>query len=294
LLIALAACTGDDGNGSAEDCTGPMEATLQDPGAEPHQVLELTPTVGDQRELELRTAVETEFLVDDEESNFVDSPDMRFGMVITVEEVSDDEIIMSFEYDDVAATTTSHVAMVDAVEAVAGVTGTFTTTRAGGFIDVEIADRTELEEAAAGHEVSLVLGGLEWMLTDMAVPFPDEAVGAGAQWTTAYPSEDNTFPACIETRYTLTALDDESYEVSVEWAEDAIPTTVENSDGTSVETVAGSTSGSIHSSGTLEFPLPLASSVEVNSEFVEEIDYDGEAEKREINTLYQRGFEPRH
>ncbi|NDL55480.1 DUF6263 family protein [Phytoactinopolyspora mesophila] len=300
LLLTLAACSGDDLNGepsgdagaAAGDCGWPLEATLHDAGDDPQRILELSPAAGDRIELEMWTAVETELLIDGEDSSFVDTPDIHLGMVVTVDEVNDDEIVMSFEYDDARATTATHVAMTEAVESVAGLTGTLTTSRSGGFADVEIADRAQLE-SGAGHEVPVVLGDLEWMLTDMPVLFPDEAVGIGGRWTTAYPTDGDVLPACIQTTYTLTALDDESYEVSVEWAEDVVPTTVERDGAMSAEVVGGSTAGSITSSGTLGSPLPETSSIVVSHELEEEVERDGAVETRERTTVHERGFERR-
>ncbi|WP_129668271.1 hypothetical protein [Phytoactinopolyspora endophytica] len=308
LVLTLCACS-DDGNGSGgdgsgDDAAGDQAATadgdcpdtaqvdLDDPGAEPRQAMELSPTVGDSMELETYLTYDDELVVDGEEQNMVSPPDMFFGMVVTVEDVSDDRITMSFVFDEAAPGSGSHVAMEDAVRDVAGFDGNITTTRTGAVLDAEIAGRPTSNEGA-GHEAPLVFGDLEWQLTEMAVPFPEEPVGVGAEWSTRASTGANGVEQCWHTEYTLVALDGDSYEVQIDWVDEYAPEVVEE-DGETTELVSGSRTSSTTSTGDLEFPLPAFSSTEITGESVHQVEKeDGTQVTEEHSSRYERGFDVR-
>ncbi|RAW12446.1 hypothetical protein [Phytoactinopolyspora halophila] len=292
LLVTAAACS-SSGDGQADeraasgDCPDTWGVTVNDPGDEPHEVIEFTPSAGDSVEFDIRMSIDEELVVDGADENIVSPPERYFGLVVTVDEVGDDEIAMSFRYDDASHAGGTHVAMDEAISNTAGLEGTVTTSRHGTVVDAEIAGRDQIE-ADAGHEVQVVLGELEWQLREMAVPFPEEPIGVGAEWSTTGPIEQAGTEYCDDTSYTLTSFDGQSYEVDVAWQNH-----IQESDEPGSENVDETTVSSATASGTVTFPLPRSSDIEITTESVRRVEEDGTTERREYTGRREWEVKPR-
>lgn len=231
---------------------GAPQVTLTEPGAEPRAPMELAPTAGDSVALDMRMASQASQTIDGEAQPNQPIPAMLMGFEATVDEVTDDEIVMSFVYDK-AEFESDDPAVSGALDSMVGLTGTITTTRNGVFVDGAV-DTSGLDPMLAQ-----AVGQLDAQLEQLTLPLPTEPVGVGAAWTTTTAIDSNGVVFCAVATYRLTEFDGNAYALETELTQQAEPTTIEDSTG-SIEVVEGSGTGSGTSTGSLSFPVAVTGS----------------------------------
>lgn len=267
-------------------CTdGPPEAVVSDAGDEPRTLMEISPTAGDAAAVDMRMIVETTASVDGEESPAAPSPPMIMGMVMTVDEVTDDEITMTVSYDRVEVEG-GDPTLQGLLDSMVGVTGTVTTTRSGAFVD------GELDTSGVDPALAPTMQQLDSQLASLTVPLPTEPVGAGATWDVVTAVDSQGFTFCNTFSYTLTSFDGDAYELAVETAQRAEPATIEQG-GTSVELIEGSGSGSGTSAGRLSFPIAVSGTTATATSIAMSIDDGSAAQTLEMDLAIQMELTPR-
>ncbi|PZF79425.1 hypothetical protein [Jiangella anatolica] len=275
-LLVLAAC-GDDGGGEAGSTTsataepsseasaeptgepadaepacaaGEPELTVTEAGAEPLTVMELAPSAGDTVALDMRVSMEGTTAIDGGPPQSAPIPAMLMGFQATVDEVTDDEIAMSFVYDK-AEMESEDPAVAQSLAPIVGMTGTITTTRNGAFVDGAV------DTSGLSPELMQAMGELDAQLEQLTVPLPVDPVGVGAVWTVSTGIDVNGILYCSDVTYHLTEFDGDAYTLETEVTQEAQPTTIEDATG-SLEVIEGTGSGSGTSSGSLSFPVAVS------------------------------------
>jgi hypothetical protein len=239
--VAEASCSTDDA----------PQVTVTDPGAEPHAVMELSPTAGQSVELDMRILTESAQTLDGVAQPAQQIPPMIFGLAVTIDEVTDGEISMTVVYDR-AEFESDDPQLQAAMESMVGLTSTVTTDRSGVFIDGGI-DTTGVDPALAA-----AIGQMGAQLEQLAVPLPTDPVGVGATWDVATAIDSNGVVFCNTTTYRLAEFDGDAYTFETEVTQLAEPTTLEQGTAT-IEVIEGTGTGSGTSSGSLSFPMAVAS-----------------------------------
>ncbi|NEE01602.1 hypothetical protein [Phytoactinopolyspora halotolerans] len=284
-LLTLAACGDDDSATiSPEDCDGPPQVTVTDAGSEPRDVMEMSPTAGDTVALDMQMEMSSEVRVDGDSMPSGSVPVMTIGMETTVDEVTDDEIRMSFVYDRVDAG--DDAATAGLFEPMVGMSGTLTTTRNGAFIDGEV-DADGLDPV-----MSEAVGQFEQMLADMTVPFPTEPVGAGAEWDMVSSVETSGLTLCNTATYHLVEFDGDAYELDVEVSQQALPGTLDEG-GVTAELAEFEASGTGNHRGNLSFPLAVSGSSNVTTEMEMKLEQDGTEHTQEMTMSITTEIAPR-
>jgi hypothetical protein len=283
LVLALAACGGDSDAVSIEDCDGPPQVTLNDAGAEPRELMELSPTPGSSMGLDIQMTMSVSTRLDGEERPLESGPPMRFGVEVVVENVTDDEIEMSFVYDN--AEIDSEVAMDDMLESFIGTSGTITTTRSGAFVDGGYTTD------GMDPLLATMVDQLDQQMADMTIPFPEEPVGVGAEWDVVSSIEGGGAAFCNTASYVLTDFDGDAYELDTAVTQQAIPTTQESDIG--IDVVGGSGSFSGHSAGTLSLPIAVSATSTGTTSIEMKFEYDGNESVHEYETTIELETSPR-
>jgi hypothetical protein len=228
---------------------GTPQVSVSDPGAEPRTLMELSPTVGDSVTLDMRVASTASISTDGGAPQSQAIPAMLMGFKATIDEVTDDQIAMSFVYDK-AEFETDDPQFEGAMDAVIGLAGSITTTRSGVFVDGSI------DTAGVDPMLAQSIAQLDAQLEQLTLPLPAEPVGGGAVWTTTTAVDVNGIVYCTATTYTLTEFDGDAYSLESEVTQEAEPTTLSDSTGT-LEVIEGTGTGSGSSSGSLSFPITV-------------------------------------
>ena len=240
----------DEASCSTDD---PPQITVADPGAEPRSVMELSPTAGETVELDMTVHTETTQTLGGEAQPQQEIPAMIFGLAVTIDEVTDEQISMSVVYDR-AEFDSDDPQLQAAMESMVGITSTLVTDRSGVFIDGNV-DTASVDDPALAATIDQMGAQLE----QLAFPLPTEPVGAGAVWDVATAIDSNGVVFCSTTTYRLTEFDGDAYAFETEVTQQAQPTTLEQGTAT-IEVLEGTGSGSGTSTGSLSFPMAVSAS----------------------------------
>lgn len=280
-LVALTACNDDDAGSS--DSAGPAqesssasassseesptasEPTSSDtasaaPGADV-QVLD----EGDEPQQELRLdveqgQVETTTMDLKVGTSVPGSPTMELPMsmtmVTTIDEVTDSQITVSFEYRDISADlpdsagAAAQQQMDQALDAVEGVSGTLTMTPSGQVVSTHFAVPDD-----APPTISSMLDQLANQSAQVSVPFPSEPVGEGARWQVETKLGIASLTTHQTATYTLDSVDGDDYSITVHLEQDI--------DGSgSGATVSGHTTADGSLDGTLQSFVTTSGSIQ--------------------------------
>ncbi|TDD67181.1 hypothetical protein E1262_19795 [Jiangella aurantiaca] len=267
-------------------CTdGPPEAVVTDAGDEPRTLMELSPTAGDTTAVDMRMTMNTTASVDGEESPSMPTPPMLMGMVLTIDDVTDDEITMTVAYDRIEVEG-GDPSLQSLLDSMVGVTGTVTTTRSGAFVD------GKLDTSGVDPTLAPTMQQLDSQLANLAVPLPTEPVGIGATWDVATAVDSQGFTFCNTFSYTLTSFDGDAYELGVEMAQHAEPTTIEQG-GASVELIEAAGSGTGTSAGRLSFPIAGSGSSDTSTSIEMAIDDGSTQQTLDMDMDIQLELSPR-
>ncbi len=285
FVLSLAACGGDDSDlASPADCDGPLQLTVQDNGSQPHQLMELSPSVGDVVTLDLTMDTDISARVDGDSPQSQSVPGMRFGLEVTVADVSDDEIDLTFVYDDAGFDGDPMVQ--DALDALVGVTGNLTVTKAGAFV------QGGFDAGQLAPELGELVDQFDRQLADLTIPWPDEPVGVGAEWEVVTSVEVAGIGFCNVASYELLAFDGDDYELGIGVEQQALPSSLEES-GVSIEVLRGSNTSSGSSRGALSEPMAIWGTSETTGSMEMKVEYDGETMTQEVESTVSLQIEPR-
>jgi hypothetical protein len=276
VLLAATACGGDGDLADASECDGGPEVKVSDAGSEPRRMMELAPTVGDSVALDMRMDMEIDATVDGESAPTQPIPPIELGMRMTVEDVSEDEIELSFVYDQV------HVddpTLQGTLSTIVDSSGTIVTTRNGAYVDGEF-------EAAPGMDPAMAATAdqLEQQLADMTIPLPSEPVGTGAEWEVESSLELNGVAFCNSYTYRLVEFDGDSYKLETDMEQRPVEGSAVETAGATVEVVDGSGHATGTSSGSLSLPIAVTASVQADSDMEMSVEAGGDEVTQEVST----------
>lgn len=233
LVLATAACgDGDDATTTtsstttAERTTSTAEATtttqpatepaysvtLEDPGQEPRRELRLQVEPGDTDRVTQRQEITIEIEAGGQVQS-APSPPTEIDLTYTIEEVDGDRISAVGTYDDVRVLDGpgADAALVDQLrqmlEGFRDATARTTYTPQGAVLEARL-DGLELG-GAGGSAVEQLAASFTDAAEALSMPFPDEAVGAGARWRIDTETEIAGLPVAITTVVQLTELADD-------------------------------------------------------------------------------------
>lgn len=279
VFLAAAACGGDGSSdlAAASDCEGGPEVEVTDTGSAPRQPMELAPTVGDSVAMDMRIDMEIDAQVDGETAPMQPIPPMQVGMQVTVDDVSEDEVEMSFVYDQVRVDGDPTVQ--DVLETIVDSSGTIVTTRNGVFVDGDF-------EAAPGMDPTMaaMVDQLEQQLADLTIPLPAEPVGPGAEWEVTSSLELSGVAFCNSYTYRLAEFDGNSYELETELEQRPVEGGVIETAGASIEVVDGSGHATGTISGSLSLPIAVSASLQADSDMEQSVEAGGDEMTQEIST----------
>ncbi|UPK73666.1 DUF6263 family protein [Nocardioidaceae bacterium SCSIO 66511] len=286
-LTALTACTNAVGGGADDfDCAESPTVSVDDNGSGPKSELRFTPKEGDKLALDMDMDMSMSVRADGSSVPTGDIPTITMGMTTKIERVTDDEIETSFEYDKVDAGGDPTVE--STLQTLVGTSGSITTDLNGVYRDASIDPAPGLDPT-----METTLEQLEQQLANMTVPLPDEPVGEGADWEVETPIELNGLRTCNTYKYTLDELDGSEYTLDVEINQQMAPGPIEQN-GVEAELVDGSSAGGGTMSGSLELPLAVSGSTNVDSSTKMEVEQGDDSQEVESDvgvdvTINERG-----
>ncbi|WP_166352801.1 hypothetical protein [Phytoactinopolyspora limicola] len=246
--------------------------------------MELSPSVGDVVTLDLTMDTDISARVDGDSPQSQSVPGMRFGLEVTVADVSDDEIDLTFVYDDAGFDGDPMVQ--DALDALVGVTGNLTVTKAGAFV------QGGFDAGQLAPELGELVDQFDRQLADLTIPWPDEPVGVGAEWEVVTSVEVAGIGFCNVASYELLAFDGDDYELGIGVEQQALPSSLEES-GVSIEVLRGSNTSSGSSRGALSEPMAIWGTSETTGSMEMKVEYDGETMTQEVESTVSLQIEPR-
>ena len=238
ILVVLvgAACGGDDDDEAAESevttttatveeattTTAPAEepaaepvdgitVELLDPGAEPRQELRLSVEEGTEQTYVLHQEQDIELDV----GGTAQATAMATEQEVTyaVDSVGDGLIVAKTTYgagrvlDDPPVDPTTRQILDEVFASFQGAQGSTTFDERGRIVEIQVPDIT-VDEPQLQLVLDGLLSGLEGQGTQLAVPFPEEAVGVGARWRASASFELAGLPFEVVTEVTLTGVGD--------------------------------------------------------------------------------------
>lgn len=220
--------------------------TVEDPGAEPRQELRLQLEEGDEdrviqrQELTLRMDVGGQ--VED-----ATSPTTELDLVWRVDVVDGDQLTVSGTYDAIRVLPTPGVAdaVVDQTRQVMATfedaTARTTYTRLGAILDADLD--LDMADDPTGGMLEQFSTSLTDTIESLSVPFPEEAVGAGARWRVDTELVLAGLPVQVTTTVQLDEVDGEHAAGTIEQTITFVPGEVETF-GVPAEIISGELTGS--------------------------------------------------
>jgi hypothetical protein len=192
---------------TAADVVDGPKVELIDAGAEPRESLRAEVREGDTQRASMTMLMSVRTRLDGKKYPATSVPAMVMGMQMEVTDVSDDGVIEAdFGYDEVSVrgSGAEAKAMEKALRPLTGVAGHLQVTDTGRFIDGDLEIPSDMDPTMRS-----TMSSIESQLQNLIIPFPDEAVGAGATWTSTAEMELNGIAVRNVTHYEL-----------VEWTSD--------------------------------------------------------------------------
>lgn len=210
--------------------TSGYTVTVEDPGAEPRRPLQLQAEVGAVDRVTQRQEITIEVRAAGQVQS-APSPITEMDIDYTVDEVSGDAITVVGTYEDVRVLETPGTApatnaqVAELLEGFRAATARTTYTTSGAVRSAEI-DGLDLA-GSAGPMAEQLAGSLVESVESLSMPFPDEAVGAGARWRVETETDIAGLPVEITTIIVLDELTDDRAAGTIEQELRFIPGDVE-------------------------------------------------------------------
>jgi hypothetical protein len=174
---------------------------VHDTGAQPRQSLRLAVSPGTVQHATMTMRMGLDMTVDGRKAPTASVPAMRFGMDVTVSDVSaNGDITAGFRYGDVKVLARGDVAdrIRTQLASLSQVQGTFRTTAFGVLIAGDFDIPPDIDPG-----LQQTLSSLKEQLGNLVVPLPTVPVGVGATWTVHTESAFNGIAASVDYDYRL-------------------------------------------------------------------------------------------
>lgn len=204
--------------------------TLEDPGQEPRRELRLQVAAGDTDEVTQRQEITIE-IESGGQVQSAPSPPTEIDLSYVIDDVTDDRITAVGSYDDVRvlegpdADPALVAQLRQVLDGFRGATARTTYTPQGAVLEASL-EGLELG-GAAGSVVEQLAASFTDAVEALSMPFPDEAVGAGARWRIDTATEIAGLPVEITTVVQLAELADDRAAGTVEQTVRFVPGDVE-------------------------------------------------------------------
>lgn len=219
--------------------------TVEDPGAEPRRQLRLQGEVGDVDRITQRQEMTIEVRSGGQVQSAPSSV-TEMDIDYAIDDVTDETITAIGTYEDVrvldapGSDQAANAQVAQLLEGFLSATATTTYTRSGAVRSAEI-DGLDLA-GPDGPMAEQLAGSLIESVESLSMPFPDEAVGAGARWRIDTETEIAGLPVEITTTIVLGELTDERAIGTVEQELRFVPGDVDVF-GTPATVISGELSG---------------------------------------------------
>jgi hypothetical protein len=218
------------GEATAAAQTSTTQVKLLEAGAEPRQVLRLHPKAGDKQTLSFTMKMAMETKVGEAETPAMKLPGIKMTLDSTVKEVSDngdityEQVIGDVSVNDEPGGTPEVAeAMKAAFAGVKGLSGTGTVSSRG------ISKGAEFKApAGANAQTRQFLDQMKESFTQLAAPFPEEAVGPGAKWEVKMPMKTQGMTIDQTATYEVVSLEGERLTTKTAIAQHAANQKVQN------------------------------------------------------------------
>jgi Family of unknown function (DUF6263) len=276
LTITLSACgedreAGSSGDSSTKDAAGTApqapDIEVTDPGGTPRRLLEIEVEEG-QSETTAMTLEQSQKITGTPE---IETPPMTLSYTTTVVEATPDRIETEMVYDkavvDGRGADPDLVAqMKSSLEPIAGLKGHSAISPRGENLGTTFDAPDDLPPVMAS-----LMQQFSDQATALMVPFPDEPIGPGAEWTATSDLELNGIAVHQVMHYSLDALEGTTYRISVDSDQTFEPGSTE---GLEIKSGGGTSHGQLR--GDTRLLTPQTSTANVSTGF------EGEAAGRQM------------
>jgi len=257
-------------------------------GKEPRRALRWSPAPGLKERLKIR--VDTELDARLVVLNTKQAPrSVTFELTVrTNEAVGEATAAVSFSVDEARAHHTASVppkarkAREEAVAAMRGFEGSYRVDSIGAVQEVLMS-----LPADASREVWGVAGDLKWALQQLGVPLPEEAIGAGAEWTVEHGVEQDGVDAREVSTLAITQLGKRLITIKKNVQQSAAPQTFRNP-GSSTDAELSSLSGEGTGEIKRDLTRALPHSARMTSTVTERMTYPFEGKRVEATMVTRR------
>lgn len=296
LLTVLGACGGDDdqpGESASRSDAGEAPAAtegedapdaeraveLLDAGSEPRQELRFELQEGQEFRARMTMVTKLDMSVDGQPLPSTPLPPTEIVITGKIDDVADGVASYSFAYERIGAVAAEGVdpavvAQYDtALAKVQGLRGT------GSIDDQGNAGKSTLDTSAiTDPALKSTLDSVTSQVTNLTVPFPRDAVGAGARWTAVRRSVQNGITTDSTSTYTLRSRDGDRYVLDVDQRVTAPPGRADlpGLNGSTAEIIDYDVTSSGEVTGDLANVLPESSVVAGGGDIEMKVTNDGE------------------
>lgn len=228
LLVAMGACS-DGGGSDAKSSSGGDGAAATKPvdepddlveitsrGSEPRHKMRLRVEKGQKQQFTTTAAISYDLTFDGQPLPSTKVPTTRITAETTVDDVlADGTIRYSFVYTKVEALPDGAdpdvvAKMQPLLDQMAGVTGTAELTARGEAIKATV-DSSKVSDASVKAQLDQFVD----QIGNLTVPFPDQAVGKGAQWSATNEVTLNGITTQVRNVYRLSSVAEDRYELTI-------------------------------------------------------------------------------
>lgn len=298
LLPVLGACGGDDDDDQPAEAGARSEAgsrseaaegedapdaeavvELLDAGSEPRQELRFELREGQEFRARMTTLTKSDMSVDGQALPSTPLPPTEIVIAGKIDDVADGVASYSFTYERLGAVAAEGVdpavvAQYDtALEKVQGLRGT------GSIDDRGKAGKSTLDTSAiTDPALKSTLDSVTSQVTNLTVPFPVDAVGAGARWRVVRRAVQNGITIDSSSTYTLRSREGDRYVLGVDQTVTAPPgrANLPGLDGGTADIVDYEVTSSGEVAGDLTNAFPESSAISGGGDIEMKVTKDGE------------------
>lgn len=235
-------------------------------GAEPHKKLRFTPKVGDKRAIEMVMTTEITMDIDGQKPPTGTVPPIVFIMDTEVTALNEGLISYRFNVLEAGVRAIPGVqakvitALNQALGGLVGLTGMVTVTDRG------IIKETKMSlPGKTNQQTQQVLAGMEQAMQQLGAPLPEEAVGAGAQWTYTTTLRQNGISLTQVATYDLTSVKGDKINCKVKLTQSAPKQKVASPVGVTVDLISLKSRGKGSTKLRLDRLTPTKSKMKVST-----------------------------
>lgn len=277
--------------------TSATPAKLLEPGAEPRKVLRLHPNSGDKQTLAMTVKMAVETKVGDAEAPAMKLPAITMSVEATVKGVAENgdityEMVMGEMgvSDEPGAAPEVTEAIKAAFAGIKGLSGSGTISSRGFSKGLEFK-----APADSKPQVRQIVDQMKDMYAQLAIPLPEEAVGAGAKWEVKMPIKAQGMTIDQTATYEVVSLEGERLTTKSAIVQQAANQKIQNPAlaGMKMDLTKMVGNGSGERTSELTHILPTTGTGKLHSESSMAMDMGGQKQAMTVKTDMNVRFEPK-